>query len=180
MVKTFKKPLSLLLMAVMMLGLFVAAPTQAGASSTIWSTTSGSTQVDIYSDSLLVVSGYGAMANYTLNASGETTAPWFFVTQFGLTPKIAFADGVTHVGNYAFYLPPSSNYNIHMINLSDTIKTIGEHAFANIKKLKMISIPASVTSIGEHAFEGCNNIETIKCFAEPSEDLHLDNIVLGE
>ncbi len=175
-----KRILSVFLALTVLCSAFCAGMIQAGASSIIWTETSNSTNITIYSDNALVVSGTGDMSDYSLNSRGQTTAPWFFVTQFGLTPKILFAEGVTSVGAYAFYLPETGSYNVHLINLSSTIKTIGQYAFGNIKKLKMISIPSSVTTIDNNAFSGCNNIVTVKCFAEPTNGLNLNNIGLPD
>ncbi len=47
------------------------------------------------------------------------------------------------------------------ITISDSIKTIGNAAFAFCSNLKKITIPKSVKHIGPYTFEGCDNLSVI-------------------
>ncbi|MDY4593108.1 MAG: leucine-rich repeat protein [Eubacteriales bacterium] len=52
--------------------------------------------------------------------------------------------------------------------ISDSVTSIGEHAFYGCSSLTSITIPDSVTSIGKYAFSGCSNLTSIT-FAENSQ-----------
>ena len=59
-------------------------------------------------------------------------------------------------------------YNIQP-NDSNTLMTIGMHAFSNCTELKQISIPSSVTSVGQYAFSGCKSLESAAFLADVSK-----------
>lgn len=77
-----------------------------------------------------------------------------------LPSTYSIPNGVTEIGNYAFYnctkLP-----NIDMASNSPSITAIGDFAFAGCSGLTAISIPTTVSSIGSHAFFCCNGFTTI-------------------
>ena len=54
------------------------------------------------------------------------------------------------------YRAKETNYTI-----SNSVTTIGEHAFSDCDSLTSINIPNSVTTIGEGAFQGCNSLTSI-------------------
>ena len=93
----------------------------------------------------LVVSGEGAMADYTSAADTPYAA--------GIT-DIVLEEGVTSVGNYSFADMP----DLTSVDLPSTLTRIGGHAFENAAALTSVTIPASVTEIGEDAFAGCENL----------------------
>ena len=82
--------------------------------------------------------------------------------------KIIIANGIKRIGNYAFYMKPDNNYKVNLINLPDSLKEIGKHAFENQKEITSITIPQNVTLIDEAAFSGCTKLKKINCYAEPS------------
>lgn len=51
--------------------------------------------------------------------------------------------------------------NLERINMPDTISTIGKMAFSDCESLKSISIPYSVSSIEEGAFSRCKSLRTV-------------------
>ena len=77
----------------------------------------------------LTISGEGDMRNYP-----RGDAPWCR-SDTDLIVKVVIEDGVTGIGEWAFYYCTS---------------------------LRSIEIPDSVTSIGSSAFEGCRNLTSIK------------------
>ena len=103
------------------------------------------------SDGTLTISGTGAMADYTTSS----TAPWYSYTS-SIT-SIVVQEGVTYIGNYAFY----KCYYATSISLPKTLTTIGEYAFYRCQKVTSITVPDSVTSFGQYAFSGCYALTTI-------------------
>lgn len=101
---------------------------------------------------ILTIEGTGAMYDYALNT--DRRAPWYdYVTSFN---AIILPEGLTHIGNYAFYnSSDTESPNITSITIPSTVTSIGRNAFDEHRKLAAITIPEGVTSIGESAFEGC-------------------------
>lgn len=65
---------------------------------------------------------------------------------------------VIKIGNEAFYLTDCSS-PIESVILPDTVKIIGESAFARCTKLRSINTPESLTEIHDGAFYGCSSLE---------------------
>lgn len=93
--------------------------------------------------------------NQTAN---QYSYPWTsrinYITASGRNGLVAIADGVTHIGNYAFYKCPYKE----QIFIPDTVEYIGDYAFYNSKITGNIIIPDSVKSIGENAFSLCEGV----------------------
>ena len=98
--------------------------------------------------------GTGKMQDYDYDLhTGGTTAPWG-----GLPFETAvIGDGVTSIGNYAFYECRS----LTGITLPSGVTSIGEDAFSYCPGLTEITLPPGVTSIGEYAFGGCRGLTEI-------------------
>lgn len=110
---------------------------------------------------VLKVVGEGRMDDYydVKNAYGVTT-PWTsrlgsYGPYWGCT-KVIVEEGVTHIGNYAFFSLPFKE-----VSLPSTLTSIGDNAFEETD-LTSISIPDSVTHIGERAFRYCDQLTSIK------------------
>lgn len=72
--------------------------------------------------------------------------------------SVVISDGVTSIGDYAFYYSSTSAYYVYRfssITIADSVTNIGNHAFGNCKNLKTVTMSSNVTSIGEYAFSGC-------------------------
>ena len=122
----------------------------------------------------LSISGTGAMADY----ASYSSVPWTSVC--GKITSATIAEGVTSVGNYAFYncssmatvsipagvtsIGGSAFYgcsNLANVNIPDGVTSIGSSAFQNCAALTAITLPASVTSVGSSAFRVCSKLESI-------------------
>ena len=103
-------------------------------------------------DSTLVISGTGAMKNYSNNYS---LVPWYDYTIY--IKYVTLPDGLTSIGNYAFYTCRS----LTSITIPNSVTSIGERAFCFCSGLTSITIPNSVTSIGYYAFDDCKSLTSI-------------------
>ena len=107
---------------------------------------------------VLTIEGTGAMYDYALNT--DSRAPWYdYVTSF---TAIILPEGMTHIGNYAFYNSSSTESpNIVSITIPSTVTSIGQRAFYEHRHLAELTIPEGVSSIGESAFNGCVALGTL-------------------
>ena len=99
-------------------------------------------------DGELIIEGEGAMNNFS---SGY--APW---SNYGVS-KITIKDGVTSIGNSAFYYLRS----LTSVSIPESVQTIGANAFAYCERLRSIVIPEGVTTIGDGAFVTCDVLSSV-------------------
>lgn len=59
---------------------------------------------------------------------------------------------VTSIGNYAF----ANCFDLKFLNIPNTVTYIGDNAFYNCYNIRSLTIPSSVTSIGNYAFQYCS------------------------
>lgn len=95
----------------------------------------------------LTISGYGPMTNFEIG-----TQPWS-----GTITSIVIEDGVTRIGNYAFYYMQ----NVTNVSIPDSVTVIGMHAFGYCNRLTKLTIPETVVTIEPYAFEYCSALSTI-------------------
>ena len=105
----------------------------------------------LYEDRTLTISGTGAMKDYNIN---DTQSP---VINHQNVKKVMIEDGVTSIGNYAFYFCE----NLTSLTLPDSVTSIGDSAFDTCRGLTNITIPEGVTNIGDCAFYDCSNLTSI-------------------
>ena len=73
---------------------------------------------------------------------------------YGSGGKVVIPDGVTAIGNSAFY----EDDNVTSVVIPEGVEWIGNYAFHGCNSLKNVKIPHGVTNIGEGAFMSCNNL----------------------
>jgi len=100
-------------------------------------------------DGTLTIGGTGAMPDYEVGGT-----PWYEYQESINT--IIMENGVTSIGNYAFY----GCYYLHSVILNNII-SIGNSAFQHCYSLVSIIIPQSITSIGTRVFWGCDSLTSI-------------------
>ena len=88
----------------------------------------------------LTIYGTGPMESVDYNKY-----PWY--EYIPMIENIVIKDGVTSIGNSAFYECDFKN-----ISIPDTVTTIETAAFMNCGNYESITIPGSVTAIGDNAF----------------------------
>lgn len=101
-------------------------------------------------DSVLTISGVGAMADYDFWEAGP---PWKNC-QF---TSVVVKEGVTRIGDDAF----SYGVVLTSITLSSSVTSIGDRAFYACCVLTSVTIPNSVTSIGQQAYSDCESLVNI-------------------
>lgn len=105
--------------------------------------TAGSLSWSLTTGGELTISGSGAIPDYSQNS-----APWS-AHEFN---TIIIEDGVTSIGNYAFYQSKALS-----IYIPDSVTAIGQNAFYG-SALVAVTIPGSVRTIGNNAFQNCSNL----------------------
>ena len=103
-----------------------------------------------FCDSTLTVSGTGAMLNW-----GPSTMPWYSNRNF--ISNVIIEDGVTTVGNYAFYY----HSNMKSVIIGNSVTSIGISAFDNCTNLKTLTMGNSVMIIENTAFRSCSSITSV-------------------
>lgn len=129
---------------------------------------------------VLTISGTGAMKDWQWD--DETfkpqAKPWD--SYKNKITSIIIGDGVTRIGNYAFYqcdnkLSVNIGNNVTTIGdsafegclfmttvaIGNNTETIGDNAFNFCAFLTTVDIPDGVTSIGEGAFNSCESLSTV-------------------
>ncbi|MCD7743203.1 MAG: leucine-rich repeat domain-containing protein, partial [Oscillospiraceae bacterium] len=111
---------------------------------------------------VLTISGTGDMEDYSptlLYGCLTTSAPWNYLLPCATT--IIIEDGVTSIGDYAFYDPYYKCPCLTTVTLGDDIASIGDYAFAWCSELTEIEIPDGVISIGDRVFYVCSSLTSV-------------------
>ena len=99
------------------------------------------------STGILSIKGTGAMYDFYYFS---TPAPW--KNQIDKIKTVEIAEGVTSIGDYAFY----NCSELRSVTIPNSVTSIGKSAFGVCKSLTYIIIPSNVTSIGESVFYANN------------------------
>ena len=133
-------------------------------------TTSGKCGDDVYwsydGAGTLTISGTGPMWNYTINSS----APWY--SYIGEITKVVIGDGVTTIGNCAFY----HCGNMESMHIPNTIVRIGDFAFSGCNSLTSVTLPDSLQEIGTMVFFDCTSLTSMTI---PASVTKMDNDVFS-
>ena len=99
----------------------------------------------------LIVTGSGEMKDYVATMGYANTA---FAQNLAIS-SIVINEGITRVGNYAFYKAPATS-----ISLPSSLTEIGEGAFM-ATSVSTLTIPVNVETIGKKAFSTSSNLTTL-------------------
>ena len=102
--------------------------------------------------SSLYVYGEGEIKNY--NSDNQ---PW--INYKSTAKSIDLFDGITSIGNYAFYNFTSVTPEV---TIPSTVEKIGNSAFDCCTSLKKITIPDNVKTIDNRAFSSCTSVTEIE------------------
>ena len=97
----------------------------------------------------------GAMYYYS-GSTYTTECPWFSIAR-EIATVIVIADGVTHIGDFAFY----GHRYVKSISFGSGLQDIGMYAFSGTDLYDTLAIPEGVTRIGEYAFTDCEHLTTV-------------------
>ena len=136
----------LLVLAISVLALIPAMSDQSDAES---GKCGNNVSYEIVDFETLKITGTGAMYDYT----SKDAAPW--AGSFMIS-KVTIGNGVTHIGDRAFY-----ETWIDSVSIPGSVTSIGDKAFYGCSSLQSITLPSSVKSIGEEAFCGCWSIKSV-------------------
>ena len=131
--------------------LAILCSTSIALATTYTGTTGDCTYTLDTSDSTLVISGTGAMEEY----STWLDEPWWSYRSYVKT--VTIEDGVTSIGHMAF----ESCTSLTSVTIGSGVTSIGKCAFYKCTSLSSIIIGSGVTSIGEQAFDYCSSLTSI-------------------
>lgn len=102
---------------------------------------------------VLTIKGSGDMDDFDPKDLKE----WLDLSAGEEITKIVVKEGITSVGDYAFY----KCAKVKEVSLPESLKEIGKFSFQGCTQLKKIKIPSGVAVIGEGAFYGCSFLNSI-------------------
>ncbi len=102
-------------------------------------------------DSILTISGTGAMFNYT----NTNNLPW--VTYRDAIKTIIVEEGVTSIGSRAF----GYSTNATSVSLPSSVTSIGDYAFIGCSSLQEITIPDTINALGINMLYACSSLTDI-------------------
>jgi hypothetical protein len=135
----------------------------------------------VISNGTLVISGVGEMPNYKYKkGKNRFNSPWY--PYLKNIVNVVISDGVTSIGENAFYVPGDAgltfvnlltsntaiddnfpNYCVlNSVVIPNSVISIGGYAFSNCRNLTSIFIPNSVATIGSSAFSDCRSLVTVE------------------
>lgn len=160
--KICKRFLSLLLVAVMLVGMLPTIAIQADADTAFTpdiagvSGTCGSGLTwELTGDGVLTISGKGAMENYPYYGSSKSDAPWFPYKDS--IKKIVIGNGVTAIGEFAFL----GLAEAESVDFGSGVTTVGAGAFFCAKSLNNVVIPDNITFMDYSIFNGCSSLTNV-------------------
>lgn len=91
----------------------------------------------------------------------ETGIDVYYLTRYLLSLDIDPLEFMTTIPHEMFSRVYRDNTDPVVINIPQTIKTIGDYAFYKCSSIVQVKIPASVREIGFGAFVGCTALELV-------------------
>lgn len=108
-------------------------------------------------DYTLTISGTGAMWDYPTSEDDSWWMDWALPWKsYEAISRIVVAEGITHIGAYAFYCTD----NATALSLPSSLISIGRAALCGFGGTEIV-VPDKVTCIDNFAFNGCDNLKTI-------------------
>ena len=117
----------------------------------------------------LSITGSGEMKDYSSYGSG--LSPFFAYRK--LITSVTVAEGVTSLGNEAFY----GLGNVKTTVLPHSLTSIGDYAFENCVALETLTLQEKVSRIGRDILRGCRSIQSVSV-AEENETYSAEDGIL--
>lgn len=149
-VKFFKSMVALLLVAILTVS-FASCGTSAAQAEDASGSHGALSWSYTKEDKTLRISGSGEMADFE-NADAVV---WSAVR--GSAEKVVLSEGITSIGNYAFYMMSA----LTEVSLPSTLETLGDYGFAFASALETVTLPEGVSAVGKGAFEACGALRSI-------------------
>ncbi len=132
------------------------------------------------SNDTLTIDGVGVMPNYKYKQGKfRIKSPWY--SYLKKVTKIVICNGVTSIGNNAFYFVDDEAFTspnlfgsqagigdnsqnhcgLTSVLIPNSVISIGSDAFRNCRNLTSIEIPNSITTIGSSAFSDCRSLISV-------------------
>lgn len=105
-----------------------------------------------YSGGTLYITGSGDMTDF----DDSNLPPWFNLR--GEIVHLSLADGITHIGNMAFFQCP----DLISVYMPDSVVSIGEYAFAECSQVRSVWFSDNLTSISEGGFSECLSLAAVQ------------------
>ena len=129
----------------------------------------------------LTISGTGDMDNYASSYYG-TPAPWYNQHRNQIK-TVVIEDGVTSVGNYAFY----QCMNLASVTMTDSVTKLGSYAFHYCYALSDVTLSDNITEFPNYCFsytaitdlDWPANLTTLGSNSFASSDLAIDRLPEG-
>ena len=149
-----KRWLSSILYLLVLFAALMLLPTRTSAAT---SGTCGASARWWISGRTLYIGGSGDMYDYEAD---ET--PWADYVSSGdssggLVTSIVIQNGITSIGDYAFY----GSYYVTTVSIGSGVTEIGKYAFSSVEPLASITIPSGVKIIDDYAFSFCYDLTQI-------------------
>ena len=112
--------------------------------------TVGNLQWYVSEDGCLYIEGKGEMSTHS-----SSTIPWANAKE--LFDRVIIGDGVTKIGNYAFY----ECSNIKEISIPESVTVLGDYCFYGCSSLASIELPEGIPGIPYYAFYRCSSLKSI-------------------
>lgn len=124
----------------------------------------------ISADHILYIDGTGDMDDGGDNSILKSPWQMYAGNSLYYFNEAVISEGVTSIGNYAFY-----GTGISSVNIPSTVKRIGKYAFTGVKfeGTSALKLNSNIKEIGEHAFSG-SGLTSLNL-----KDLHLDKVPDG-
>ena len=103
----------------------------------------------IDSEGTLFISGSGKMQDYNKHSP--------FTTNSNIIRNVVIENGITSIGEYAFY----QCGGINSVTIPDSVIDIGKDAFSGCSGLQSITLPPHITHITEYSFKECRRLTSL-------------------
>lgn len=166
MTKLIKKPVSVILSLLMIIGLLTAVPLTVNAAYIFGDykiTTSGQNCTIIqYTGTAETVVIPSKISNYTVTALGNGDASQFVFNNNRRTmTSITLPDTLTKIDAWAFY----GCNQLQSITIPESVTTIGNYAFYSCSSLSDVTVLNERASFGSSVFSGCSSSLTIRGYS---------------